>query len=183
MNAAMILIAASSISFSGWFGASVDEMHGVFSDSNNGYSITFPDGWHSTPYIRSTKVTRMGWELQCIAVDRIPMEEGLPNTKKVLRENMILPDLSQTYIDSVKSAPDISRFSLVSNKPAQVGGRSAFRIEYSYVKSDLMYGCICYGVFNNKSLYIISYTAPRRHYFPINVKDFEQAAKTFSFHP
>jgi hypothetical protein len=181
MHAAIIFMMASSITFSGWFGEDIDTLHGVFIDEQNNYSIAFPDSWHSTRNGNNRLlVTRQGWDLQSICVERFLVNDGLPNTKKIISDKMILPDQAQSMIDCIRNSPNLTRFVLQSNKPAMLSGKSAFRIEYSYGEGDLTYQCICYGQVRGEWLYVVQYYAPLRYYFEITLNDFEKSVKTFS---
>ena len=144
-----------------------------------------PVGWMSSyygPAVGHAFFTVHGAELEEIWVRRFPRTAIVKGTNRSTAGNLTLQDMARISIDSRRTDEGVGAFEVVSNRPAQVGGRDCFRLDYRYrnaiglEKRTLEYACPV-GTW----IYRIEFHAPRQHYFDRYVGDFEAMVETVSF--
>ena len=149
---------------------------------SGGIEATLPKGW--VKYASITHLlflTKDGILLQRITIGSKPLSKELPLTKKKLKADMLLQDVSGIISDDLSLNQEYKNFKLEENKPVAIGGIEAFRLTYTYNNEDFMkYKSITYGFILNKKYYEIEYVAARQHYFDRDLADFESFIKTLT---
>ena len=78
-------------------------------------------------------------------------------------------------IDDLRSDRSIGNLEVVEDLPTQVGGRSGFKLIYTYQTSaNLRKKGVYYGVLIDQWYYFLSYQAPARYYFERDLPIFEK---------
>lgn len=123
-------------------------------------------------------VTRDGPGLQIITLRKTLLEEGFVHTQKKASPNMRMQELAELVLDDIRGNPDLMDVELIENGPAILGGRPAFRLVVAYRnKGGIKRQNVVYGIIVENALYRLTYGAPRRHYFELDLPTFE-AVKT-----
>lgn len=134
-----------------------------------------PKGWVKYNSVtHSLFLTQDGILLQRITVAGRPLNKELSLSKKKLKEDMLLQDISGVITDELSLNQEYKNFKLLENKPATIGNVQVFRLVYTYNNEDFMkYKSVTYGFIVNKKYYEIEYLAAQQHYFEKGLKDFE----------
>lgn len=142
---------------------------------SGGIEAKLPKGWVKyASFTHSLFLTKDGILLQRITIASRPLNKELALTKKKLKEDMLLQDISGVISDELSLNQEYKNFKLEENKPVAIGGLIAFRLVYTYNNEDFMkYKSITYGFILNKKYYEIEYVAARQHYFERDLTDFE----------
>lgn len=149
--------------------------------------ITFelPQGWMSSyygPAVGHVFLTVHGGELEEIWVRRFPKSAIVKGTGRNTAGNLTIQDMANISVDSRRTDDGVGAFELMSNRPAKVGGRDCFRLDYRHrnaiglQKRALEYGCPVGGW-----LYRIEFITPEQHYFDRYLEDFEQMVRSVRF--
>jgi hypothetical protein len=101
-------------------------------------------------------------------------------TKKlpVYRAKMAPHEIVEAYETAITQ--DGSAFTMGKLEPARFGGGEGFRFEYTLRRKgdSLVFNGIGYGTVANRKLYLMTFSAPRMHYFPQLLPGAEAAAKS-----
>ena len=145
------------------------------------FEATLPIGWvvYNAPGYQ-LYLTKDGFSLQSIIITFSKTNKELPNTKRKITENMLLQEVSELILDELRLNQAYKNLSLLSNKPVQLGGLDAFRLEFTY-NNDIFvkYHKILYGFILSKRYYEIEYTATQQHYYDKSVNDFQSFIDSF----
>ncbi len=152
---------------------------GIHSAPAQNIAAELPAGWMRLNSDRFLMVTRDGVRLQHILVERIHVNDALTQTSKKFRAGMLPQEQAEILLDNTRANEKLGNVKVLENKPAKIAGQSAFRLLMSYTDSEgLEYRRLHYGFMVGAVFYGIRYSAPRRHYFDRNLKDFEQMVAT-----
>lgn len=144
-----------------------------------------PRGWMSSTYEPVGGVwhfTRHGDELEQIFIRRWPKKQVVKGTNRAIRDGMTMQELAALSLDSRRLDDGVGMLVVQSNKPAEVGGRPCYRIDYTYrnaiglPKRTVEYGCPV-GTW----MYRFEFNAPVQHYFAAGLPDFEALIETVVF--
>lgn len=148
---------------------------------NQSFSSVLPVGWviYSTPG-NLLSLTRDGILLQFVCMSKTKTNKELPKSKKKITEVLLLQELAEIIKNEISLTDDISDFNVLSQKPADLDGLEAFRLEYEYRNKDLVgYHGIIYGFIFKKKYYEISYNALAQHYYGESLDAFENFIREF----
>ncbi len=134
-----------------------------------GFSVELPPGWLRTSGSAELVGTRDGFSLQTIqAWCSKPSTAGL------------LP-VERAEVTAAFWRWSLPQASVTAMKPATLAGMPGFRVEVSYRDLD---GLACrrvdVGATVGDRLCVVSYVAPARHYFELDLPAFERAVASFS---
>jgi hypothetical protein len=154
---------------------------GKHTERAHNFEVALPEGWRKlNPASDGLLITRDGFSLQLIRVSRIAIDRELPHAKKKFGRKMLPQEAADIVIDNFKSNPNIMAQSILSNKPAVIGGQAGFRLHTSYrtteglTKNGLLYGFIC-----GEWYYELIFEAPQRYYFEKDAATFERVKESF----
>ncbi len=173
---------------------------GKFALPGQGFEVDLSQGWYrieeiGKSHLKNAKfpfegllledsdallLTRDGLLLQCIRIERISVEKELPHTKQKFTPEMPPHDAAELELDNARSDPNAFNFDVLERAPASVGGKSGFRLVYTWkTKDGLRFKRLHYGVVDGKWVYRLTYQAPTRHYFDQDLTTFEQIRESF----
>lgn len=149
----------------------------------------WPQGWMIYRPIQSDELavkdgvlldaTRDGFDLQTIRLIRRPFDAALSHTPQKLSEGMIPEEAAKVVLEEIRADPALLDLRVIDNAPAMLAGASGFRLHFNYRdKSGLPRQALVYGCIDNGDLIILSYMAPRRHYFAQDLATFEAVRKS-----
>lgn len=109
--------------------------------------------------------------------ERNKKREPLPK----MRKDTLLLDLPELLEGTIRAYNNISIFSVTSSDPAKFLGRDAIRFNYTYTDNDELprLGEAIATIVDGK-LYMISFEAPRLHYFDRALEDYRTLVSTAS---
>lgn len=154
----------------------------VYVDPEGGYSVQLPTGWQWVKYNAKTPLlaTRDGPDLQAIRVYFRQHKDAFPNIEKNSSPDMMPGDLAELFVADLREERGIGTIELVENAPADINGRSGFRLELAWRNEDgLRYQAVVYGCAAPRGLYVLVYNAPVLHYYEQHVVEFEESVRTF----
>jgi hypothetical protein len=145
------------------------------------FSIQVPDGWIrlNDDEDEALLATRDGFLLQSISVRRMDVDEPLKNTKKRLREGMSAKELAEVLVDDLRASPGFSGVKVLETRPATVAGQPGFRATVAFMDEGLRRQAVLVGMLAGEDLWRLSYVAPARHYYELDLKTFEAALESF----
>jgi hypothetical protein len=158
---------------------------GSFHPPGQQASFTAPVGWMRASKIGPDGIiyTRDGILLQCITVERRLLDKALPHSKLPLQSTMLALEAADAYVANLQASGACPDLGIVDLQPADVGGASGFRLEYTFLADgSIRMGNVVYGVVRADGLHLLRYRAPIRHYFAANLADFEQLAASYQLH-
>ncbi len=154
---------------------------GEYKDKKRKFSSQVPEAWMRQNLYPYFIVTRNGFVLDHVIVGRYPLKRELDHTKKKFSSSMSPQDLAEVELDDIQSSENVGNFQLISNEPANIDGREAFRIEYEYTaKGGLEIKGIRYGFLEGEKIFRIRYEASKQHYFNQLLPDFQDFIKHFT---
>lgn len=152
----------------------------------DGYEITLPSGWVRVMYeTQEVILTREGVMLQQIAVKSVPHNKAFPRLKKAAGEKLLPSELAELQIAETKRSSQVeSNLEVMENEPAQIGGRTGFRVRLRFVTPrGLPFEQLLYGVCDGTNYYLMGLQAPGFYYFDAHREEFERMVATFRFAP
>jgi hypothetical protein len=150
-----------------------------------GYTLELPQGWMATTNPKNMVLTNDGPELQLVYVKIIDISDQDKNMDKEktsgkrLKKGMLPQEVAEIVLDMMHSDKGMVQFTVLENKPVQVGSKDGFRLVYTYKNDKLRNQCIYYGMLHDDKFYRISYCATIRYYFEKDVAQFEKIAASF----
>lgn len=150
---------------------------GEYSSRSLGLSMRLPAGWYMDDCnSASVFATKAGYNLNMIHVAKNGPDEPLPLTGRRGFEGMLSVDMASAMLAEERHRDELSAFSLVSNSPCAIAGRSGCRLEYTCRLGGIAYRSLSYGFINDGKLYRIQFMAPERFYFAESAAEFERTA-------
>jgi hypothetical protein len=147
--------------------------------------MALPVGWMSEyygPMVGYFFFTVHGRELEEIWIRRFPKSWIVKGTNRAVAADMTVQDVAKLSVDSRRLDDGVGAFELVSNRPAEVGGRDCFRLDYRHRNEiGLRKRTVEYGCPVGDWLYRFEFMAPEQHYFERYLSDFEAAVGTIEF--
>lgn len=106
------------------------------------------------------------------------MRSSTQKKMAVYRPKMAPHEIVEAYETALTQ--DGSAFTLGKLEPARFGGGDGFRFEYTLRRKtdSLVFNGIGYGTIANRKLYMMTFSAPRTHYFPKLLPGAEAAARS-----
>ena len=127
-------------------------------------------------------LSRDGPYLQYIFIQEQPLTNRTRHTQRKIKAAMLPHEAAEVITDSLKSDRQLRKFKLLSNQPVMVGGKTGFRLIFTYADNQgVDMKCIYYGLVLDHTFFNIRYTAAQRYYFTKNVADFEMLTGSLQF--
>jgi len=137
------------------------------------WSITTPQGWMHLSMPDSEMLSKDGPYLEFIMIQSQPLTKGFRFTKQELNLDMLPHEAAELIIDNLRSDPHIRNFQLLASEPEIIGGRSGFKLTYSYRdQHGVVLKTIYCGVLLPDQFFNIRYTAAQRYYFDTELPTF-----------
>jgi hypothetical protein len=162
---------------------------GTYTPESHDFDVELPLGWRHYNPLQSKDptiarvLTRDGYALQVIRINKMSVDQELPHTKKKLSMGMLPQEAAEVVFDNIRSDTSSTNQQIVEQGPSTIGNRSGFRVLYSYqMKAGLKKQGLCYGVLVGPVYYSLIYEAPSRHYFSLDLSTFETLKDSFRIH-
>lgn len=153
-----------------------------YTDKNRKFTLTAPTGWHyrTLPgpihYLASLENPL----LQSITVEVRPLKDELPMSKRKLTSSLSPLELSEALIDNNQADQEMQGLQVLSQGPVDLNGTTGVRFEVSWHTSENLpmrrsvVACLA-----NEKLYLLTYTAPARHYYGRDLMAFDSTVRSF----
>ena len=157
------------------------QVGGSYETSSHNYKTELPDNWRR--YNRDSSqvlITRDGFPLQWISVERRPVDKQLAFTQKKFSKQMLPQEAAEVAIDNFRSNPQIFDMKIIENNPALLGGYPGFKIVYQYqTEKGLTRKGVYYCSLVDDWRYKINYEAPARYYYERDLPALALIKKSF----
>lgn len=147
------------------------------------YTLEAPLGWVKRNYaVYDVFFSRDGPLLNFIAIDREKHDRELARTKRTTKADLLPQEVAELVIAEQKASESRGAFTVLSNRPASIGGKPAARVHTRW-KTDrgLPIERLTYAMVDQKGRLAFIYEAPGLVYFPKGVADFETMVKSVLF--
>jgi hypothetical protein len=138
------------------------------------------DGEPETILLESMAVTRDGTGIHAITITRHYPDTSFPTIKRKSVANMLPAEVADLYVSELRKRSGLERLKVLSNKPANINGKPAFRLEMQYKNEDgLRIRIVSYGFVDKTGFYSINYRAPYLYYYKRDYKKFTSVVRSF----
>ncbi len=147
------------------------------------YVLEAPVGWVRRNYdVYDIFISRDGPLLNFIATSRDKHDRELVHTKRTTNPNLLPQEVAELVIAEQKGSESHGAFTVISNRPASIGGKPAVRVHTRW-KTDrgLPIERLTYAMVDKKGRLAFIYEAPGLVYFPKGLADFEAMMKSVIF--
>jgi hypothetical protein len=157
--------------------------------ARSGLTVTPDQGWNKG--IRPGRLSE-SWTLDGLSINELTFYGGIADNKTLFREidktnkplprfskTMLLPDIAQLLETSYRVAIGTPLMKIEAMEPAAFAGSQGFRFTYSLTTpDDVKRRGEARGAIINGALYMITYEAPRIHYFDRDLGSFQKIAES-----
>jgi hypothetical protein len=144
-------------------------------------SLDIPNGWHR--YYDGTDdllISYDGLTLQNIRIRDVSIEEKKAGEKTPASLNMAPRDLAEWVVTSSPGDVQLENPQVLESKPSTLAGNNGMRLLVSgQTPKGLRYNQLHYVYFQQKHLFVFSFTAVARHYFDRDEPVFEKIRMSF----
>src|SRR5277367_2230885 len=128
--AAILALLLPGLAVAGWDSVEASRRVGP---GKGDFSIQLPENWLYDTSRHSLTASHDGVGLNCISIAIIPHKKVFKNTKKESTPKSSPEDLAENYIAELQAGPNAVRsLVVVSNEPAELAGKPAFRVHFKY---------------------------------------------------
>jgi hypothetical protein len=152
----------------------------TFNMEKGNYAVELPTGWMRLNTEDGVRITRDGFTLQTIGVDRYRVGESLKQTKKKFEKGMLPQEVSAVLVDDLTLIEGVASSDVIENVPVLFAGIEGFRVVLRLrFKNGEERKYALYGGMSGDWVFEIFYTAPPRHYFGRDLETFEGVVRSF----
>ncbi len=152
----------------------------VYKDRKHKFEALLPKDWMRYNMANYFIMTKDGFVLNQVSVDRFKFKYDLQHTKRQYAEDMNPEEIAEVEIDNFKLNPNVLNFTILENRPVVVSDRDAYRFDYTYeTKSHLKIKGAMLGFIHGDWVYRIIFEAADQHYFAETQEAFRQFLDSF----
>lgn len=147
------------------------------------FTLQAPLGWVRRNFdVYEVFLSRDGPLLNFIAINREDHDRELARTKRTTSPELLPQEVAELVIAELKSGSSRGAFTVLSNRPATIGGKPAVRVHARW-KTDrgLPIERLTYAMVDQKGRLAFIYEAPGLVYYPKGLADFEAMMKSVIF--
>ncbi len=147
------------------------------------YALQAPLGWVRKNYdLYDVFFSRDGPVLNFIAAYREKHDRELAHTKRKTSPELLPQEVAELVIAEQKAVSARGAFSVLSNRPASIGGKPAVRVHTRWkTERGLPIERLTYALVDHRGRLAFIYEAPGLVYFPKGLDDFETMMKSVVF--
>jgi hypothetical protein len=180
--AAILTLLLPGLAVAGW--ESVDPSKRV-GPGKGDFSVQLPESWLYDSSRHSLEASHDGIGLNRITVAITPHKKAFKNAKKESTSNSAPEDLAEDYIAALQAGPNAVRdLVVVSNEPAELAGKPAFRVRVRYRAPELTGGAamesVAVGTALSSGVMLAIFEAPSIHYFERWISKFDTVASSIT---
>lgn len=182
---ATLALLLPSLAFAGWESAEASKRVG---SGKGDFSLQLPETWLYDSSRHSLDASHDGVGLNRITVAITPYKKTFKNSKKQSTANSAPEDLAEDYIAELQAGPNAVRdLVVISNEPAQLAGRPAFRVHVKYRAQEIAGGAamesVAIGTALDSGVMLATFEAPSVHFFERWIREFNSAAGSITLLP
>lgn len=152
----------------------------AYTAEKGNYTVELPAGWMRLNTEDRVRITRDGFPLQTIGVDRYRVGEPLKHTRKKFEKGMLPLEVCAVLIDELTLIEEVASSDVMENVPVQVAGMDGFRVLLRLqFKNGEERKVAFYGGMSGDWVFQLFYAAPSRHYFRRDLETFEAVVRSF----
>jgi hypothetical protein len=151
---------------------------------HEGIEVDWPRGWMKFTAAGSNEqagkegwiltVTRDGVVLQAMTLKKRSLEQGFTNTQKKAAPDISPQELAELVVDDLRANPHYHDIQVIEHSPTTLDGDPGYKVVIRYrSKAGLHRQAVHYGCIHTGLLYMLSYDAPQRHYYALDLPTFE----------
>jgi hypothetical protein len=149
------------------------------------FSVQLPGGWLYESSSNLISASRDGTPLESITIEITPHKKAFKDAKKESNAKSAPEDLAEDFLAERQAGPKALRdLVVVSNEPAELAGKPAFRVHITYRAPESNGGApmeaVTLGTALEKGILLATYQAPAIHFFARWLPDFNDIAKSVS---
>lgn len=149
------------------------------------FSAQLPKDWLYDSSSNELTASHDGPGLNQISIAILPHKKAFKDIKKVSNAKSAPEDLAEDYIAELQAGPHAVReLVVVSNEPAELAGKPAFRVHLKYRTAESAGGApmetVSFGATLESGVLLASFQAPSIHYFDTWIAQFEATAKSIT---
>lgn len=147
------------------------------------YALAAPIGWVRKNYdVYDVFFSRDGPPLNYIVTYREKHDRELARTKRKTSPDLLPQEVAELVIAEQKAGNTRGAFTVISNRPASVGGKPAVRVHTRWkTERGLQIERVTYALVDRKGRIAFIYEAPGLVYFPKGLPAFEAMVKSVVF--
>jgi hypothetical protein len=181
-RAAILALLLPGLALAGWKSVEASKPVGP---GKADFSIQLPDGWLYDTSSNSLVASHDGTGLNHISISITPHKKAFKDAKKESTPKSAPEDLAEDYIAELQAGTNALRdLVVVSNEPAELAGKPAFRVHLKYRTPESGGGAqvesVAIGTALESGVMIAAYEAPSIHYFDRWITQFDDAAKSIT---
>lgn len=184
-RAAILAILLPGLAVAGWESVGASKRVGP---SKADFSVQLPEGWLYDRSRHSLDASHDGMGLNRMSVAITPHKKAFQNAKKASTPKSAPEDLAEDYIAELQAGPHAVRsLVVVSNEPAELAGKPAFRVHLRYRAPESTGGAamesVAIGTALDSGVMLATFEAPSIHYFERWISRFDAAANSITLSP
>jgi len=181
-HAAILAILLPGLAVAGWESVEASKRVGP---SKGDFSIQLPRDWLYDRSRHALDASHDGMGLNRISVAITPHKKAFQNAKKESTPKSAPEDLAESYIAELQTGPHAMRdLVVVSNEPAELAGKPAFRVHLKYRTPESTGGAamesVAIGTALDSGVMLATFEAPSIHYFERWIGKFDAAANSIT---
>lgn len=144
----------------------------------DGLSFQAPAGWmrFNPAGDRVIALTRDGFQIQTLRVEYRKHDKAFPGIKKDSSADMLAAEAAELLLADLKTEKALANLSLVDNAPCKVAGKSGFCLHGQYRdERGAQFDLAAAGRPTKDGLAVVFYRALSTHYYPRDLKVYEEA--------
>jgi hypothetical protein len=182
---ATLALLLPSLAFAGWESVQASKRVGC---GKGDFSLQLPETWLYDSSRHSLDASHDGVGLNRITVAITPFKKTFKNANKEVTSHSAPDDLAEDYIAELQAGPNaVSDLVVVSNEPAQLAGRPAFRVHVTYRAPASAGGAamesVAIGTALDSGVMLATFEAPSIHYFERWIREFDAVAGSITLLP
>jgi hypothetical protein len=183
--AAILALLLPGLAVAGWESVEASKRVGP---GKADFSVQLPEDWLYDTSRHSLDASHDGMGLNRISVAITPHKKTFKSAKKESTPKSAPEDLAEDYIAELQTGPHAVRdLIVVSNEPAELAGKPAFRVHLKYRAPESTGGAamesVAIGTALDSGVMLATFEAPSIHYFERWISKFDAAASSITLSP
>lgn len=152
---------------------------GIFDSASDGFRAELPRDWKRPRTAESLVITRDGVGLQWIGIRWIEHEKPFGAGERKFRPSMLPQEAADVLIDALRTSASLTEVELIESGPRLIDSEPGFAFTYRARRGGLKVHGAVRGVVGPKGVHVLSYEAPERHYYDLDLPTFERVVSSF----
>ncbi|NTV94850.1 MAG: hypothetical protein HGA75_05470 [Thiobacillus sp.] len=149
----------------------------------DGLSAMAPAGWMRFNLVddRVIALTRDGLQIQTLRIEYRKHDKAFPGVKKPSNADMLPTEAAELLLADLKADKGLANIKLIENVPCRLAGKPGFRLHGEYRdERGAQFDLVAIGRVTQVGLAVVFYRALSTHYYPRDLKLFEQVADSLT---